>query len=185
MGCGLDETGEKCGTKENLVYNLDMPDVIQVRNKLIPPDANVKNIGCDINDFSWFDAIDDNDGAIFFASGVFYYFTKEQIEALVNAMAKRFKEGVVVFDIGGKAAVKAAVKVWIKTSGIEGVDTLFYVDSLEKDVNPWLKNAIATSRGYMTGYFDLKVKSIPSYFRGLAKVADKVMKMQIIRIAFK
>lgn len=185
LGCGLDQTCENLDNDLCKIYNIDMPDVIDIRNQLIPPSSRVKNIKADLNDTSWFDEIDSREGSFFIASGVLYYFTKDQISALINAMAKRFKEGVLVFDIGGKKAVEMAVKVWIKANGIEGVDTLFYVDSLEKDVNPWLKHAIATSRGYMTGYFDLKQPSIPKLFRALAKVADKVMKMQIIRISFK
>ena len=185
LGCGLDQSAENLANDTCKIYNIDMPDVIEVRNQLIPAAERVKNIAANLNDTKWFDEIDAKDGVIFFASGVLYYFTKVEIQKLVNAMAKRFKGGVLVFDIGGKKAVKTAVRVWIKANGIEGVDTLFYVNNLEKDVNPWLKNAVATSRGYMTGYFDLKEPSIPGYFRALAKVADKVMKMQIIRIAFK
>ena len=185
LGCGLDQSAENLANDTCKIYNVDLSDVIAIREELIEKGNNVTNVGTDLNDFSWFDAIDDKDGAIFFASGVFYYFTLEQMQKLINAMAKRFKNGVLVFDIGGKKAVKMAVKTWIEANGFENVTTSFYVNSIEKDINPWLKNAVATSRGYMTGYFDLKEPSIPSSFRMLAKVADKVMKMQIIRIAFK
>ena len=36
----------------------------------------------------------------------------------------------------------------------------------------------------MFGYNDLKDKSIPKFFRLLAKIGDKKMKMQIVRIDF-
>ena len=185
LGCGLDSTAENLDNETCKIYNIDMPDVIEIRNELIKPYDRVKNIKADLNDLSWFDEIDDSDGAFFFASGVFYYFTLAQMQNLVNAMAKRFKGGELVFDIAGKRAVKMAVKTWIKSIGIENVGTSFYVGDIKKDINPWLKNGVATSRDYMLGYFDLKEKSIPAYFRVIAKIADKVMKMKIVKISFK
>ena len=40
------------------IYNIDMPDVIAVRNELLPESGDVKNIACNLNVFSWFDRID-------------------------------------------------------------------------------------------------------------------------------
>jgi len=41
-----------------------------------------------------------------------------------------------------------------------------------------------TSRGYMLGYTDLKDPSVSRFFRFLAKVGDRMMKMQIVKINF-
>lgn len=39
-------------------------------------------------------------------------------------------------------------------------------------------------RGYMLGYHDLKDPSVSGFFRFLAKLGDRVMRMQIVRIDF-
>lgn len=74
LGCGLDDTGRSCDNGTCRIYNLDFPDVIDVRNALLPAGEREENLACDLNDTSWFSRIDASDGAIFFAAGVFYYF---------------------------------------------------------------------------------------------------------------
>lgn len=184
VGCGLDETGETCDNGVCKIYNIDMPDVIEARNALIPTQDRVKNISCDLNDTSWFNEIDDEGGSVFFASGVFYYFKIEEMQKLINTMADRFKGGKLVFDITGKAGLKMVLKVVSEEAGIKNVGGYFHVDSIEKDIKPWVKNAKVSSKPYMYGYIDLKKACIPLYFRIIAKIGDNLIKMKIMRIDF-
>ena len=50
LGCGLDNTGRACGNGRCKIYNLDFPDVIAVRNKLLPAGEREQNIPCDLKD---------------------------------------------------------------------------------------------------------------------------------------
>ena len=184
MGCGLDQTGENCDNGQCKIYNLDMPDVIEIRNQLIPETERITNISCDINDFSWFDKIDDSDGSVFFAAGVFYYFQIEEMKKLVNAMAKRFHGGKMVFDTGGKTALKMMMKTVVKQAGITNIGAYFHVEDMDTDVRPWLKNAKVSSRGYMLGYHDLKVPGIPGLYRFMARYGDNKLHIQIMRFDF-
>ena len=68
LGCGLDDTFSKVDNGRCRGYNLDLPDVIQVRNELLPAGERETNIACDLNDFAWIDAIDASNGAVFFAA---------------------------------------------------------------------------------------------------------------------
>ena len=67
LGCGLDSTGKSCDNGSCKIYNLDFPDVIAVRNELLPAGEREENIPCDLNDTAWFSKIDASGGAIFFA----------------------------------------------------------------------------------------------------------------------
>lgn len=87
LGCGLDNTGRNCDNGKCKIYNLDFPDVIKVRNELLPSGEREYNIPCNLNDIEWFDKIDNSNGVIFFASGVFYYFLNEEVKNLVVKMA--------------------------------------------------------------------------------------------------
>ena len=184
LGCGLDQTGENCDNGSCLIYNLDMPDVIEIRNQLIPAGERQVNIACDLNDTSWFQKIDASNGAVFFASGVFYYFRIEDAQNLINRMAAAFPKGKLVFDSAGKMALKMMLKTFIKQAGIKNVNAFFHVGSIEKDLAPWLKNARASSKGYMLGYNDLKDPCVSGFFRFLSHVGDRGMKMKIVRIDF-
>ena len=184
LGCGLDSTGRSCDNGSCKIYNLDFPNVISVRNELLPAGEREKNIPCDLNNTEWFRKIDSSNGAVFFASGVFYYFLTEQVKALVQGMADAFPGGVLVFDAANRAAVKMIAKTWLKSAKIKDVGAYFAVSDAPKEINAWSSHLQVTSRGYMLGYNDLRDPSVSGFFRLLAKVGDGMMKMQIVRIKF-
>ena len=184
LGCGLDDTGRSCDNGCCKIYNLDFPDVIAVRNDLLPADEREENIPCDLNNTKWFEKIDTSGGAIFFASSVFYYFLTEQVKALVQAMADTFPGGVLVFDAANRAAVKMIAKTWLKSAKIKDVGAYFAVSDAKDELSLWDNRLQVTSRGYMLGYNDLRDPSVSGFFRLLAKVGDRMMKMQIVKINF-
>lgn len=183
LGCGLDNTGRYCDNGSCKIYNLDFPVVIAVRDKLLPVGEREKNIPCNLNDTEWFGKIDASGGAVFFASGVFYYFLTEQVKSLIRSMANAFPGGRLVFDAAGKAAVKLIAKTWIKTAKIKDVNAYFSVSDAKKELS-LQDNISVSSRGYMLGYSDLKGSAVSGYFRFLAKIGDNVMKMKIVRLDF-
>ena len=184
LGCGLDSTGRSCDNGSCNIYNLDFPDVIAVRNALLPAGEREENIPCDLNNTEWFRKIDSSNGAVFFASGVFYYFLTEQVKALVQQMADAFPGSVLVFDAANRTAVKMIAKTWLKSAKIQDVGAYFAVSDAKSELSPWDSRLQLTSRGYMLGYNDLKDPSIGGFFRLLAKVGDRMMKMQVVKIGF-
>ncbi len=121
LGCGLDDTFSKVDNGQCLGYNLDLPDVIRVRDELLPAEGREKNVACDLNEFAWMNAIDAQNGAVFFAAGVFYYFRTEDVRRLFAAMAERFPGGVLVFDSCNERGAKLMRKTWLKEAGITDV----------------------------------------------------------------
>ena len=184
LGCGLDDTGRHCDNGTCRIYNIDYPDVIEVRNDLIPPGAREVNIACDLNDTSWFQAIDASGGAVFFASGVFYYFLRSQVQKLVSAMAAAFPGGRLVFDAANRTAVKLMLKTWVKYAKIKDVGAYFSVEDAQTELSPWTKESKVSSRNFMLGYNDLKDPSVSGLFRFIARIGDKFMKMRVIRFDF-
>ena len=184
LGCGLDDTGRHCDNGTCRIYNIDYPDVIEVRNDLIPPGAREVNIACDLNDISWFQAIDASGGAVFFASGVFYSFLRSQVQKLVSAMAAAFPGGRLVFDAANRTAVKLMLKTWVKYAKIKDVGAYFSVEDAQTELSPWTKESKVSSRNFMLGYNDLKDPSVSGLFRFIARIGDKFMKMRVIRFDF-
>ena len=184
LGCGLDNTGRACDNGSCKIYNLDFPDVIAVRNKLLPAGEREQNIPCDLKDPAWFDRIDATGVAVFFASGVFYYFLTQQVRKLVQSMADVFPSSVLVFDAANRTAVKMIAKTWLKTAKIKDVGAYFAVSDAKRELSQWDSRLQVSSRGYMLGYSDLKDPSVSGFFRFLAKAGDGMMKMQIVKIGF-
>ena len=155
--------------------------MIALRQQLLPAGEREQNIPCDLKDPAWFDKIDASGGAVFFASGVFYYFLTEQVWELVRGMADAFPGGVLVFDAANRTAVKMIAKTWLKTAKIKDVGAYFAVSDAK---SPWDSRLQISNRGYMLGYSDLKDPSVSCFFRFLARVGDSGMKMQIVKIGF-
>lgn len=185
LGCGLDNTGRVCDNGTCRLYNVDFPDVIAVREQLLPAGEREKNVPGDLNDTAWFREIDASGGAVFFASGVFYYFLTEQVRTLVRNVVDAFPDGVLVFDAANQTAVKMIAKTWLKGAKIRDVGAYFAVSDAEKELTLWDSRLRVSSRGYMLGYHDLKDPSVSGFFRFMAKVGDGMMKMQIVKLQWR
>ena len=184
LGCGLDGTGRACDNGTCRIYNIDFPDVIVVRNELLPAGEREENIACDLTDHAWMEKIDASGGAVFFAAGVFYYFLTPQVKALVCAMAEAFPGGKLVFDAANRKAVKLMLKTWLKDAEIKDVGAYFAVTDARRELSAWSDRLRVSSRGYMLGYNDLRNQNVRKFFRFLSKVGDGMMNMQIVRLDF-
>lgn len=183
LGCGLDETGKACDNGICHIVNIDFPDIIEIREKLIAEQDREKNIACDLKDYSWMKEIDASKGVIFFVAGVFHYFKMDEVKALVLELAKRYTGGCLVFDSVGKLGLKLMMSKTLKNMGIKDVDGFFYINNPEKDLN-WSEKIKVTSKGYMLGYYDMKSPNIHFTHRLLGKICDNVMKMSINKMEF-
>lgn len=184
VGCGLDQTGRHYLNGQRKVYNVDFPDIIEAREQLTAPKEYEINISTDINDLSWTDQIDAQNGVVLFAAGVMHYFKKEQVTSIVRHFAKVFRGGRFIFDAVGKFGRDVAMKKTLQTLGMNDVSGYFCVRSIEKDMVDFPKSVKISAKGYMCGYYDLKQYQISGFHRFLAQIGDGVMKMQIYRLEF-
>ena len=184
MGCGLDDTVSKCDNGTMKGYNIDLPEVIKVRNELLPPKEREKNIACDLNDFCWMDEIDAEDGAVFFAAGVFYYFKTEDVKRIFRAMAERFPGAVLAFDSCNERGARMMRSTWLKEAGITDVSAFFSLED-EKELRGWSENfRSVTAKSYMRGYRDI-YRNVGLIHKLMIKFCDSLVKMKIIKIEFK
>lgn len=183
MGCGLDDTFRRVDNGQCRGYNIDFPDVIRVRDKLLPAVEKERNIACDLNDPSWMDEIPTDHGAVFYAAGVFYYFETDGLKNLFNRMAERFPHCVLVFDACNRRGASMMRKTWLKEAGITDVKAYFSLEEeseLEK-FGPSIR--VVSSRSYMRGYRDI-LPSVGLFHKLLILFCDSIVRMRIVRICF-
>ena len=184
LGCGLDDTISKADNGTCHGYNLDFPDVIEVRNKLLPAGEREENIACDLNDFAWMDRIDASGGAVFFASGVFYYFKTADVKKLFDAMAKRFSGAVLAFDSCNERGAKMMRKTWLKEAGITDVSAFFSLED-ETALKSWSSSfASVSAKSYMRGYRDIYA-DVGLLHKLMIRFCDSLVSMKIVKIEFK
>lgn len=184
LGCGLDNTFRKCDNGICFGYNIDMPDVTTIRNEILPAGEREKNLGYNLNDDRWMDEIPGEDGAVFYASGVFYYFRTETVKTMFSKMAKRFPGAVIVFDACNKRGAKMMTKTWLKEAGISDVQAYFSLEDVT-ELESWSDSfAIVSSKSYMRGYRNI-YNDVSLQHKLMIKFCDKYANMIIVRIEFK
>lgn len=183
LGCGLDDTFRKCDNGSCRGYDLDLPDVIAVRNELLPAGEREESIACDLNDLTWMEQIDASDSAVFFASGVFYYLRTEDVKRLFDAMAARFPGAVLVFDSCNERGAKLMRKTWLKEAGITDVNAFFSLED-ERELLGWSDRfASVTARSYMRGYRDI-YDDVGAIHKLMIRFCDSLVRMKIVKIQF-
>ena len=182
LGCGLDLDSRRCGNQQNKIFNVDFPDVIAMREELAGTNPRETNIVSDLTDLSWMDQVDARNGTVFYAAGVFHYLKKENVKAIVLKMTELFPGCRLVFDTVGTLGYKLMMRVILKKHGMNNFGNLFYTNNSVKDLSSWSDKISVSSKGYMLGYYDMKLPSIKGIHRLLANIGDNIMHMQIVKI---
>ncbi len=183
LGCGLDDTFRKCDNGLARGFNIDLPEVIAIRNELLPPGERETNIAFDLNDHGWMDRIDPDNGAVFFAAGVFYYFRTEEVKRLFSAMAHRFPGATLAFDSCNRRGAKLMRKTWLKEAGITDVNAFFSLEDESELRAVSDRFASVTAKSYMRGYRDIYGEVRPLY-KLMIRFCDSLVKMKIVKIRF-
>ncbi|EMS69786.1 class I SAM-dependent methyltransferase [Ruminiclostridium cellobioparum] len=155
LGAGLSTLRRQIGNDTNPWYNMDMAEVITLREAHIPTGEHEKNIVCNLNDYSWFDAIDfkPQEGIVFVAGGLFYYFKKEQVQLLISTMAQRFPGGMIAFDATNAMGLKAVNKE-VGMAGSEA-KSFFSLENPKRELEAWSAEIVnVEEKDYMRGYLD-------------------------------
>ena len=101
IGCGLDTRFERVDNGLVEWYDLDLPDVIELRRTLIGGEgAHHHFLACSVLDSAWLDVVSAHHQRpfLFLAEGVFMYFKAAQVKSLVLRLRDRFPGAELVFD---------------------------------------------------------------------------------------
>ena len=137
LGCGLDTTFERVDNGRLLWYDLDLPDVIELRRKYIPPRERRHLIAGSLLDPAWMSRIDVADSAFFLASGVLYYFEEAEIRALFTRLAGAFPGSEILFDACSPRGMRVANRKVIKAAGMDETAFLKWGLPRASDIQTW------------------------------------------------
>ncbi|MDR3658917.1 MAG: class I SAM-dependent methyltransferase [Mycobacterium sp.] len=77
---------------------VDLPPMIDVRSKLLPPSDRIEVCAQSALDYSWMDRVDTAGGVFITAEGLLMYLQPEESMGLITECAKRFPGGRMMFD---------------------------------------------------------------------------------------
>jgi O-methyltransferase involved in polyketide biosynthesis len=101
IGCGLDSRFERVDNGTVEWYDLDLPEVIELRRKLFGAEGERHHLlGCSVLEDAWLEAVCAHRlrPCLFLAETVFVYFTEAQARSLVLSLRDNFPGAELVFD---------------------------------------------------------------------------------------
>jgi O-methyltransferase involved in polyketide biosynthesis len=90
--------------------SVDLPSVIELRQRLLPSSPRITNLGQSALDYSWMDKIDSSNGVFITAEGLLMYLQPDEAMELIAQCAKRFPGGQMFFDLPPVLVKKLAPK---------------------------------------------------------------------------
>ncbi|PID90102.1 MAG: tetracenomycin C synthesis protein [Bacteroidetes bacterium] len=122
IGCGLDTTFYRVDNGQQMFYELDLPDVIEIRRALFEPDTERHvSIATSFLDTAYFEKIRVEDGLLFTACGVLMYFSEAQIKGFFIEATDYFKRCEFYFDVVSPLGLKTIKRSIIKQSGMDTI----------------------------------------------------------------
>lgn len=101
IGCGLDTRFERLDNGRVEWYDLDLPEVIELRRKLIGGEGVRHHfLACSVLESAWLEIVSAHRPRpfLFLAEGVFMYFEEAQVKSLVLRLHEHFPGAELVFD---------------------------------------------------------------------------------------
>jgi len=109
VGCGMDSRVFRVDPPESVQwFDVDYPDVIDLRRRLFPERVAYHLIGAPLDDLRWLDEVPRDRPGLLMAEGVLHYLRQTEVKGLLNAVVAHFPGGQIIFDICNQMIVKSA-----------------------------------------------------------------------------
>lgn len=107
LGCGLDSRCVRVSHTPKMWYDLDFPDVIELRRQYFPEKNDYRLIPCSVTELSWLSLIEHSgEHVIVIAEGLSMYLTEDEMISLIDAIGESFSKATFLFDAYSKTAAK-------------------------------------------------------------------------------
>jgi O-methyltransferase involved in polyketide biosynthesis len=141
LGAGLDTRALRIDPPPTADwYDVDFPEVVAARRRLLPQRAHTHDVAADLNDHGWLDALPAGRPAVIVADGLIAFLSEEQLISLVNRLISHFPSGEIAFNGYSTFAVWAS-KHYPGARSIAGLTTFPGIDDprVPEAWNPKLK----------------------------------------------
>lgn len=128
LGAGLETAYNRINNKTANFYQVDLPDVIEIRKKVLGNAENEKLISGDMFTLEWIKEIDTRLPTMIAISGVYQYFYKDKIVDMIKKMKSFIPKGELVFDATNSKGLKIANK-YVKKTGNVNAQMYFSIDN--------------------------------------------------------
>ena len=118
LGCGLDSRIYRVNPPASVRwFNIDYPEVIELRKRLYPKRVGYRMIGASLADLVWLDEVPEDNPAIIVAEGVSMYLTEDIMKKLLNRLTDHFPSGQIAFDVHSRRLVDLTARTRTTVGG--------------------------------------------------------------------
>ncbi|MBE3001248.1 class I SAM-dependent methyltransferase [Nocardiopsis sp. HNM0947] len=108
LGCGLDTRVQRIDPPATVDwFDLDYPDVVELRRRLLPPREHHTLIGSSVTDLTWLDSVPRGRPVLMIAEGLVPYLAEPDLRTLLTGIVDAFPTGRLQFE---------TVPVWTRRS---------------------------------------------------------------------
>ncbi len=185
LGAGLETAYHRIKDKKNRFYEVDLEEVIAVREKIIGSASNDTLVAGDMFDLNWLESIDTSLPTMIVGNGIFHYFKKEVMIEFFTALQKRFSGSLhIVFDIVNESGLKAANK-YVKKTGNDNALMHFYINDSKEFIEKLEHAILLAEYPFFSGIIDPIKTKLTLKTRIFMVVTDKLKRLKILHIKFK
>lgn len=99
IGCGLDDRFSRVDNGQIKWYNIDLPEVMELREKLIEKNDRIVNIPISVFDYSWMEQVENKENLLVIAEGVLMYLEKDDVIDLFSKIAEEFENVELLLEL--------------------------------------------------------------------------------------
>lgn len=168
LGCGLDSRAKRLGYPAKRWYDLDYPEVIDIKKQLYEETDSYRYIPSSVTDWGWMDGVEYRAPVLIIAEGLLMYLSGQDNQTLLIKLRDRFADAAVIFDAYSDMTARHAGKhPSLKKTGAAvrwGVGSPGEIEAFGDGITH-LKTL------YLTG--DAATKCLPGGYRAIFRLAGK------------
>jgi O-methyltransferase involved in polyketide biosynthesis len=170
LGAGFETAYYRLNETKAIFYEIDLPEVINVRRDILGESPNEVLIAVDIFNLDWSKEIDQTNPTLLVVSGVFQYFKEDKILKFISDIKANFSNVELIFDATNKIGLKYANKYVQKTGNTESLMYFYVDDSLE--FSKKIDSVLIEERVFFTDARKILAKKLKLYTRIAMKIVD-------------
>jgi O-methyltransferase involved in polyketide biosynthesis len=180
LGAGLETAYYRLNNQETLFYEVDLPEVIDIRRSILGECENEILIGGDMFDTLWIDKINKSFPSLLIVSGVFQYFTEDKVIHFIKNIKTNLKNVELIFDAANKTGIKYANN-YVKKTGNTNALMYFYVND-GIDFARKTDTILIEERVFFTDARKMLSKKLGLYTRIAMKIVDNKKRAIILHL---
>lgn len=100
IGCGLDSRFLRVNNGKVIFYDLDLPEVIEIKKQFFKENERYHFISSSVLDHKWMSIVAKHEGPfLFMAEGVFMYLDREDVQSLILKLQSEFPGSELVCEV--------------------------------------------------------------------------------------